>query len=121
MWDESIDFTKLELIRYYDKATSRHEQIELFEQLTPHWEEIARRVGLNAATIGVIRDLGRPDKCLTEVLARWQANTESYPATWKGVYRLLNDSKRGNLAKKLQAAIKAEKSNFRDANYEGED
>lgn len=122
MWVKQFDLAQFELIKYVDRVTSRHERIELFGSLAPHWSEVSSFIGLSATEIKTIRGegMGKPPRnCLTEVLERW-GNDDSltYPATWTGVYQFLKDSKRGGLAKKLQAAIDAEISTFHH-NYKG--
>lgn len=121
-WGKTIDLPKFKLIKYVDRETSQHEQIELFIKLTPHWDDIASRIGVSLAGIREIRGegMGKPARnCLTDVLEIWEdMSNATYPATWKGVHSFLNDSGRGGLAKKLKAAIDARISTFL-GNYTG--
>ena len=119
LWDQSFDTANFALIKYIDPVTRRHEQLRLFEDLTPHWEDVALYIGLPPAVISAIASpgLGKTQStCLREVLGKWEDGSTRYPATWKGVCDLLKDSRRVALAEKLQAAIDTETSTLRD-NY----
>ena len=66
-----------------------------------------------------------PSQCLTDVFGHWEQNAahlskpDKYPATWRGVYNLLNDCSYEQLAKKLKAALDAEISTFHQNYSEG--
>lgn len=53
------------------------------------------------------QNLGSMVMCWVEVMEHWltEGGTHDYPATWEGLYTLLNDSERSVVARDLKRAV----------------
>ena len=120
-WSREVNPSYLDIIKYKNSTTGTSGQIRILSELAPQWKTIANRLGLSSAVILTIECPGMGKDfytCLMEAFEHWRQNSSQlpnhslFPNTWRGIYSLLQESDYGNLAGKLEIALKADISNI---------
>ena len=128
IWCSEVSPSYLEIIIYKDSTTRSSGQIRILAQLAPQWKMITNLLGIKPATITAIECPGTGKDfytCLMESFEHWRQNSSQlpnyslFPNTWRGIYNLLQESGYGNLAGKLEIALKADISNIHGNYTEG--
>ena len=106
----------LRLIRWRDGA-GRTQELKLYELLGSEWTEVADLVGISIPAVNTIRKNNREvGDCIRSVMDRWiqdALNMQSYPCTWNGMRKLLNNIRRTAASKELRKALEADMSTLK--------
>ena len=86
------------------------EQLRILNEVCAQWKDIGALLGFSGAEMKEIeRNCPRDIKeCCREILTSWIEHGrghESYPATWEGLHKLLEDIECSTLAKLLKEAL----------------
>lgn len=81
----------------------------MVNEVSANWHDfgLLLGVGLNQLDAWELQYRGDASKCWNKVMDRWLASggTRDYPATWEGLYTLLNDTGFVKVAKELNDAV----------------
>jgi hypothetical protein len=72
------------------------------------WEDIGLLLGISMGDLRrwKIINMGDPSMCINEVLEYWlESPNETYPATWEGLYKLLEDAELKEIANTLKQVL----------------
>ena len=97
----------LQLIRWRDKNREL-KKFYLKHSICIEWEKIGDLVDIPSGLLEAwgIKYREDPLKCIKPVLSHWLSNpTEDYPATWEGLYQLLEDIEYSEIAKQLRQCL----------------
>lgn len=107
----SPNITALTLISY-TSAEGMEEDVQIIPELNSMWFDVGVTLGQSTEDLnnyGAMA-LATSNKyfCCQRVFSKWLKSEDSdgqYPVTWAGVYKLLRDMRRDNIAAKLQEAL----------------
>ncbi len=107
-----ISVRALNLLKWKDG--SGHEQtFRLVDRVSSKWMEFGRLLGLHANQLDgwKMESLGTVATCWNKVMAFWLeeggggGGAQDYPATWEGLYSLLEDLNLREIAKELEMKV----------------
>ena len=94
-------------IKYLDGG--RVKTFNLGEKVSGKWRDMGIRMGIGLNTLDNIEDdKGKVSKCWQEIMKKWMSGEgarSGYPATWEGLYELLNSVKVSKVAQDLKKAV----------------
>ena len=83
------------------------------ERVSSKWESFGILLEMWPDQLESLKEecLGKPAKCWNQVMGQWLAGggTPDYPATWEGLYLLLEDVACGEVAQELKNMVKTMK------------
>ena len=92
------------------KWKNKHGKIERFRvvsEIFNKWKEIGILVGISHQQLEALEREKRESKaCCIAVLDHWLQNaSKKYPASWDGLYEILEDCELGQVAERLRVAV----------------
>ena len=84
-------------------------RLNIVEALAPKWKDLGDYLDINSDFLVILESRHRGDllECCREVMKTWieQRESVSYSPTWEGLYTLLKDLRRDDVANDLMKAI----------------
>ena len=97
----------LQLIRWQDE-NGELKKFRLRRSICNKWQIVGDLISVDVSILESWGTKYRGDslQCIKRVLSHWLDHpTEEYPASWEGMYRLLEDIECSNVAKKLRQCV----------------
>ena len=98
----------LTLLKWDDGGKKK--KLRVTDEIVNQWRKIGRLLGIPGPTLdGWWTQTHEHEQCCEKVLENWLQNPpEDYPATWHGLFELLDDAAFTDLAKTLKKALENE-------------
>ena len=99
--------TNLTLIEWINEKGVK-KQLRVKQAIWHLWEEIGLHLGIQMGDLKAWETIHMKDprKCINEVLHCWlESPSETYPASWEGLYKLLEDIELKEVAIELKQAL----------------
>lgn len=98
----------LELLKWRDEG-GREQELRVVSRVSSQWRSFGRQLGFQSNELDVLeeRSLRDPNKCWLEVMRQWleRGGYHDYPATWEGLYQLLDDLRFESVASELRTGV----------------
>lgn len=102
---------KLNILKWRDD-NGRKETFRLIEEISTEWKNIGLILGLKTNLLDEFEEQhhGNVKTCWTKVMECWLNGDggdfeDEYPATWEGLYTLLDDAQRSTVSGQLKEAV----------------
>ena len=104
-----ISLKSLELVKWKEDGCEM--AFRLVDMVSSQWREFGSRLSIEQDQLDSWEDeyRGRAARCWKKVMGHWLSvgGTHDYPATWEGLYVLLEDVEYCEVAKELKKAVAA--------------
>lgn len=107
MLGNSLSIGTLHLLKWVD-ARGHVKSYRLVDKVSTQWRKIGQANGLstNQLTAWESQYRGNVRMCWTRVMEQWlKGDNDDYPATWKGLYSILNDIEFSTVSAELEEAV----------------
>jgi hypothetical protein len=105
-----LSLKSLALLCWRGKDGTMH-HFSLKEKIHSHWEEIGIQLSLSLNQMNAWKEecLGNVGRCWTRVMDHWLTGggTPDYPATWDGIYKLLEYINCPAIAQELMKSLES--------------
>ena len=112
MLSAGISLKLLDLIKWRDES-GKEQKLRLISRVSSKWESFGYRLDLPQNMLDAWRDecLNNSARCWCKVMHHWLTggDTPDYPATWDGLYEMLEDVEYSEEARQLREAVLAAK------------